>query len=661
MIVAALQALAAVAAGVALFRLRRSAMPQQVWLQRVVAAAFIGRALVGQALFWISWAHLPVLGGMQIGDGLWFFGVDGGLYFGHAAAASSQGLVAIAQLPRTLASVAYIQVLALMTWLFGSVTSVALLLNLFCYLAMVALLVRWSRLEPGAQTGAAVAIAAISVSPAFALWSLQPLKDTFFQLLVVAFVCACAAWQRAWMRPSTWWVRALIAVLLAVLMGALSGIRWYFALALLVATLLFLFLTALRSRERKIVSLAAAALVALLLARGVLLGALPQMPKSIVALLTPSTAFGAMRHLPSLLSADIVAVRTDSERTGGSTIIQAGRRTYTPKPRRPTPMRPLASSTSALTPAGRPAQIAEIRLLLSRMLESWNRGDVDAVVDTFDPSNDIELSSGTGPRIATGRQQVRDSFRALAVAADGEVVGFSDMRIDPSADGTATAVGRWNKRRLGRESSGGVGFLLRRRDDGWRIMRLVTTLGDTPPPTAAAVRGHEPLASSSGGVVAPPSGAAIAPPSTSEPAFTIEVPVTAAPRPRPDRGGRMVRIVIGAAAVVLPRSIAEPLGLFHVGGGRGMLWLTEVDTLVFDLTLIIAVAMIARSFAASRRDPLVWMLVALTVLIGGALAYTIANFGTLFRLREMVYIGIILLPVAAAGAAARSAGVDERR
>src|ERR1041385_5300341 len=90
----------------------------------------------------------------------------------------------------------YVQLLSTFIWLFGSAPSVALLINLFCSLGTVAILVHWSRTQPRTATAAALAIVAITFSPAFVLWSLQALKDPFFQLLFVAFVAACAAWAR---------------------------------------------------------------------------------------------------------------------------------------------------------------------------------------------------------------------------------------------------------------------------------------------------------------------------------------------------------------------------------------------------------------------------------------------------------------------------------
>jgi hypothetical protein len=446
MTVAALQALAILAAGFALFRLWRAALPAELWLRRVVAAGFLVRAVGGQLLFWISWAQLPLLPRLQSGNGLWFFALDAVSYFARAAAASSDGLTAIARLSSAEPAVVYVQLLAVATWLFGAVTSTALLVNLFCYLGCVALLRRW--------TSSAIAITAISFSPSFVLWSLQPLKESLFQLLVVAFVCACAAWQRAWTHPPRWRNVAALGATLALVLAALSGVRWYVAVVVLAVTLPFLLAVALRARARKGIALAAAAAVALLLSRALLAGGGTQVPPPIVELLTPSTSFATMAQLPSLVGSQLGGARDALEAQGGGTVIQP-------------PPRPL------VTP-------------------------------------------------------------------------------------------------------------------------LATTLPVAPAPTN------------------PPHA----------------------------------RVATGAAAMLLPRVIGQALGLFHIPGGRGFLWLTDVDTLAFDLALCLAVAAIATRFRAARRDPLVWMLAALTLLIGGALAYSVTNFGTLFRLRQTVYLGVILLPAA---------------
>src|ERR1041385_1146655 len=50
----------------------------------IIAAGFLLRAFAGQALFWISYLRLPIARPLQLGDGLWFFAVDGAFYVQYA-------------------------------------------------------------------------------------------------------------------------------------------------------------------------------------------------------------------------------------------------------------------------------------------------------------------------------------------------------------------------------------------------------------------------------------------------------------------------------------------------------------------------------------------------------------------------------------------------
>ncbi|HET8773770.1 MAG TPA: hypothetical protein VFP80_08270, partial [Thermoanaerobaculia bacterium] len=62
---------------------------------KIVIAGFLVRALVGQALFWISYLRLPVARSLQLGNGFWFFAVDGPFYLGYAAELAARGPAAI--------------------------------------------------------------------------------------------------------------------------------------------------------------------------------------------------------------------------------------------------------------------------------------------------------------------------------------------------------------------------------------------------------------------------------------------------------------------------------------------------------------------------------------------------------------------------------------
>jgi hypothetical protein len=470
MILVLIQAVLLAAAGFGLYRLWQAASPSEGWLRLVVATGFLSRAILGQALFWISWGRLPIARALQMGNGLWFFALDAvDCYVPAAVLGARNGLWAIVTLNRTLPSVMYSQTLGVTFWLFGAVTSVAVLLNLFCYLGTIAILVRWSAKEPQARTAAAVAITAVSLSPAFVLWSLQPLKDTFFQFLFVAFVASCAVWRRGRTRA-----QIATGILLFVLLFALSAIRWYFGFAVLIATALFFLLNALQNAARKTVSITIAFLVAILLTRALVWGAGPYLPAPLVAALNPMKGSRAVTNLPNALVGDIESARSSFEHAGGKTSIIAG------------------SSVSTPAAPARPAPPA--------------------------------------PRV------------------------------------------------------------------------------------------------------------------TSPPAIRATTPSIQQPK------SRAARFLSGAAAVVLPRIVGQWLGLFRVGGGRGLLWFTELDTLVFDVVMLCAVIALARRFTAALRNPLAWLVVAITLLVGLPLAYTVSNFGTLFRLRGMIYAGLLLTPIAVASA-----------
>ncbi|HKS25719.1 MAG TPA: DUF4440 domain-containing protein [Thermoanaerobaculia bacterium] len=509
-----------VVAGVGLFRLWRAAAPPERPLQWIVAAGFLLRAFLGQALFWISWAHLPILRSLQTGDGWWLFAQDASFYFHEAAAFSGHGNT-------------YIQFLAVTIALLGRVVSVGLLLNLFCYLGTIALLVRWKR--------SAIAIAAVALSPSLVLWSLQPLKDSLFQFLFVAFVAACAAWQRASLP------RAGAGAMMAIALFLLAGVRWYAAAALVIAAALFLLLVALA--ERKVVSFvaAAAAIAAMVL----------------------------LTRIPHSLFAEVEQARRGFDATPAATMIRPGKLLAPPAP-------------AALPPAElAAADAAAIRALLAQETAAWNRHDVAQAMDLYWRSPQLEVVDGT--TVIHGWEQ--------AAAAHGRDVRpvstlrMTDLRLAGDGD-TALLSGRWTSTTVsGYAQTRPFTMTMRRFPDGqWKIVREV-------------------------------------------------FPSPAAPQSRAER------LFVGATALVIPILLGERLGIFDVGGGRGLLWFADLDTLVFDVVLFVALRALVAARAAAWRDPLTWLVLLTTLMLAAPLAYSISNFGTLFRLREMIYLGLLLLPI----------------
>jgi hypothetical protein len=123
-------------------------------------------------------------------------------------------------------------------------------------------------------------------------------------------------------------------------------------------------------------------------------------------------------------------------------------------------------------------------------------------------------------------------------------------------------------------------------------------------------------------------------------------PIVALPRNEVLPQSTFARLTAGLTAVIVPHFIAERLGLIHIGGGQGLWAIVETDTLVFDALLIVVLYYLFRGLPRGAwRNPSFWLVVLTTTGITVLLAYTISNFGTLFRHRAMIFIGLCLLLV----------------
>jgi hypothetical protein len=116
---------------------------------------------------------------------------------------------------------------------------------------------------------------------------------------------------------------------------------------------------------------------------------------------------------------------------------------------------------------------------------------------------------------------------------------------------------------------------------------------------------------------------------------------------------RASRFIAGLTAIVVPKLVAERLNLVDIRGGRGMWLFADLDTIVFDIVLLIALYAICRAIATrSLAEPMFWYIALMTLFLAAPLIYAVSNFGTLFRQREMIFIGLALTPLALARALA---------
>ncbi|HUR80230.1 MAG TPA: hypothetical protein VM733_05665 [Thermoanaerobaculia bacterium] len=508
----------------------------------LVAGAVFLRAAAGCTLFWIAYFRLPFARSLQLEErrGFWYFATDGLAYFKRALVAASDGPVGIVTMTSQNPSVVYNKVLAVFTWALGPIPSVGILLNVFAFLGIAAIVASWARRYDVGFLPTAVPIVAAGYSPSWVLWSVQPLKDAFFCFVIVLFAFAVDLWVRAWRNDDARVRRvAAAAALMALAMYALAGVRWYYALVALIAAFVPLAAPVFRRAapaSRRFAAGLVAAGVAVVLAQLIVLGAGPYLPD-------------AMRGVLRLkVKPDSVAEVLVGSRRSFDSYKEAGTRIRVGPKLRETPPPAIAAAPPATTPATTPA-----------------------------------------PRPAT------------TTAAP-----------PPPADIPA----------------------------------------HVPPPVAVA---EKPVQPSPPMQPSPPVHVQPAPPVQPAPKPAVVNPVDEDAAQSDVPRTWQARAIAGVTALLLPHSIGEGLGLISLGGGRGFWWFADVDTIFFNVLLFTSLGLLVAARKTAWRDPFVWYILAVSFAIAGALAYTVSNYGTLFRHRSMILAAVVLLPIAAYRSRSRAA------
>lgn len=101
--------------------------------------------------------------------------------------------------------------------------------------------------------------------------------------------------------------------------------------------------------------------------------------------------------------------------------------------------------------------------------------------------------------------------------------------------------------------------------------------------------------------------------------------------------GRWRRLAQGFLVLVAPISMLKSLSIVKMSGGRGLLAITDIDTIIVDLSIFATLFLFVRS---SRRglEPAAILAFVLAVVTAGSLAYVVTNYGTLFRLRLLATV-----------------------
>jgi hypothetical protein len=287
---------------------------------RIVGLGLAARVLGGTVLFWISYLHLPFAELLQLGRGFWFFAPDGVNYYDYALAAADDGVRGILAVDPALPSRFYIQSIATLLHLLGPSPAVAILLNAFAYLVTCWLLVAWSRRAGVGRLPLLIALGAVSFFPSWILWTFQPLKDTIFLALMVAYAFIVSIWLDDASDTGAFRRTAAILVGLGVLLYAIAGVRWYVAVLMTGASALAWLPSLVSSSERR-TARAVGVMAYLTVAAAVIpISAGPYLPDFGRMLFRPQSA-EEMGGAASAMSAYLLSAREGSLATSAGTLI----------------------------------------------------------------------------------------------------------------------------------------------------------------------------------------------------------------------------------------------------------------------------------------------------------------------------------------------------
>jgi beta-aspartyl-peptidase (threonine type) len=114
--------------------------------------------------------------------------------------------------------------------------------------------------------------------------------------------------------------------------------------------------------------------------------------------------------------------------------------------------------------------VQEIRAVLDRQVEAWNRRDLEAFMSGY--WNSPELSFYSGGTKTAGWKETLDRYRNTYQSEGREMgtLGFSDIQIEMLGPESALVRGRWRLKMQSSEPNGLFTLIFRRLPEGWKII-----------------------------------------------------------------------------------------------------------------------------------------------------------------------------------------------
>lgn len=126
------------------------------------------------------------------------------------------------------------------------------------------------------------------------------------------------------------------------------------------------------------------------------------------------------------------------------------------------------ASAAAPAPAATTPAAAEILGILQTQADAWNRGDIDAFMQTYAPVSDLRFASGGN--VTYGWQPTLERYKQRYPdrAAMG-TLAFSELTVTELSPDAALVFGHWQLTRATDKPHGLFTLLVRRTPAGWRI------------------------------------------------------------------------------------------------------------------------------------------------------------------------------------------------